>query len=116
MITSTSTLHVVTIDATIFGGFVLLLIVLGMFFYALLALDKGAPLLPWTARSRVAKAKADLEMAEIRVKREKADISLMALEPYRAQALKAIESGEPMEELTNLSGDKLREQAYGRGY
>lgn len=102
---------------TICAGIAFIVIVVGLVAYAIRALDKGEPIFPWSARGRVARAKARAEVAEIMVREEQADIARLALEPMRQKVLQAVKDGVPVMEETlqlpaDLQGERLRQAAY----
>lgn len=61
--------------------------VIGFFVFATLRDQSDRPLIPWGARMRVERAKANLELDAIEVKR-------LAVEHQRTRVLAAIESGD----------------------
>lgn len=83
MIVSALTLYNLLLPLMICGGLAFIVLVGGAVIYALDREDHGRPLLPWGPRMRVERAKANLELDAIEVKR-------IAVEHQRTLALNAV--------------------------
>ena len=69
------------------GGITGIILAVGFVVFAIGREDHDRPLIPWGARMRVERAKANLELDAIEVKR-------LAVEHQRTRVLQAIESGD----------------------
>lgn len=92
--------------AVIFAGIILIVAVIAFSIYAFEALTRGRAIIPWGQRQRVERARANKDIAEIRIEEEAAELKYLAMQPTRLAINKAIEEGELINLKDLLAGKK----------
>lgn len=87
-------IYTVAEAAVILTGLCMLAMVIGSVIICAIREDSGRPLMPWSARMRVEKAKAHTETMQQHLEQEALEIKRLALDHRRTQVLSAIESGD----------------------